>query len=113
MSVRISTGAFPPSASCELGFVFATSCLSRNFVRDLVATTYNTTVGGELKTYSDLMSEGVEMAMARLAEKAEAMGADGVYAVQIATPQVTGGAAEIIAYGTAYRYVMNGDDEEE
>ena len=66
---------------------------------------YNTTVGGELKTYSDLMDEGMELALARLREKAEAAGADGVYGVRVATPQVTGGAAEIIVYGTAYRFI--------
>ena len=103
--IPISTGAFPPPATQELGLVYGTSCLSRNFVKDLVATAYNTTVGGDLKTYSDLMDEGVELALARLRERAEAMGADGIYGMHIATPQVTGGAAEIIAYGTAYRFI--------
>lgn len=103
--INISTGGFPPPATQELGFVYGTSCLSRNFVKDFMATAYNTTVGGELKTYSDLMDEGVELAMERLRGNAEALGADGVYGVRIATPQVTGGAAEIIAYGTAYRFI--------
>lgn len=103
--INISTGGFPPPATQEIGFVYGTSCLSHNFVKDLVATAYNTTVGGELKPYTDLMEEGMELALARLREKAEALGADGVYGVRIATPQVTGGAAEIIAYGTAYRFI--------
>ena len=38
-------------------------------------------------------------------ENAKALGADGVYAVSIATPQVASGAAEIIMYGTAFKYV--------
>ena len=45
-------------------------------------------------------------------ERAEEAGADGVYAVRIATPQVTGGAAEIIIYGTAYRSILAESGEE-
>ena len=103
MSLIISTGAFPPSGTQELGFVYGTSCLSRNFARDMTATVRNATVGGELKTYSDMMSEGVELAKERMLEMAETLGADGVYAVHIATPEVAGGAAEVIMYGTAFR----------
>ena len=103
MSLMISTGTFPPSGTQELGFVYGTSCLSRNVARDITAVVRNATVGGELKTYSDMMNEGIELAKERMLEMAEALGADGVYAVQIATPQVAGGAAEIILYGTAFR----------
>ena len=109
MSFRVSTGAFPPSATREVGFVYGTSCLSRNFVKDFMATVYNTTVGGELETYSRMMSEGVEIALARMREMAEGLGADGVYGVHIATPQVTGGAAEIIVYGTAFKSIFEPD----
>ncbi|MCR4819292.1 MAG: YbjQ family protein [Fretibacterium sp.] len=105
MSLMISTGAFPPSGTQELGFVYGTSCLSRNFARDMTATVRNATVGGELKTYSDMMSEGVELAKERMLEMASTLGADGVYAVHIATPQVAGGAAEVIMYGTAFRKI--------
>ncbi|MBQ9564062.1 MAG: heavy metal-binding domain-containing protein, partial [Synergistaceae bacterium] len=41
----------------------------------------------------------------RMIENAEAVKADGVYAVHIATPQIAGGAAEIIMYGTAFKYL--------
>ncbi|MBQ7168913.1 MAG: heavy metal-binding domain-containing protein [Synergistaceae bacterium] len=52
-----------------------------------------------------MIQKGVELARRRLIAEAERFGADGVYGVMIATPQVAGGAAEIIMYGTAFKYV--------
>ena len=45
----------------------------------------------------ELMREGTRLALERLEDEARQLGADGVYGLQIATPQVTNGAAEIIA----------------
>ena len=52
-----------------------------------------------------MIRNGVEIARERLINEAEKLGADGVYGVMIATPQAAGGAAEIIMYGTALKYV--------
>ena len=52
-----------------------------------------------------MMNKSIELAKGRMIENAEALGADGVYAVSIATPQISGGAAEIIIYGTAFKFV--------
>lgn len=59
-------------------------------------------VGGELKTYTQLMEHGFHEAMRRMEKSAIELGADGIYGVSMATPQVTAGAAEIIMFGTAY-----------
>ena len=106
MSIQIiTTRSFPASGTQELGFVYGTSCFSANFFKDTAATIRNATVGGELEDYTKLMAKGIETAKERMLENAEALGADGVYAVNIATPQIAGGAAEIIMYGTAFKYV--------
>ena len=42
--------------------------------------------------------------MERLAEKAREKNADGIYAIQFMAPQVAGGAAEVVAVGTAYKF---------
>ena len=101
----ITTRAFPVSGTQDLGFVYGTSCFSANFFKDTAATIRNTTVGGELQSYTALMEQGVETAKGRMIEKAQALGADGVYATSIATPQIAGGAAEIIMYGTAFKFL--------
>ena len=110
MTVRlITTRAFPAAGTQDLGFVCGTSCLSSNFFKDTAALLRNTTIGGELKSYTDMMDRGIESAKERMMEEAESLGADGVYAVSIATPQIAGGAAEIIMYGTAFKYLVHVD----
>ena len=50
-------------------------------------------------------SYGIDLAKKRLISEAGKINADGVYGVQIANPQVAGGAAEIIIYGTAFKFI--------
>lgn len=64
--------------------------------RDILASLKNL-VGSALKSYTDLMTEAQEEALARLVEEAEILGADAVINVRLTTAAVTGGAAEILA----------------
>jgi uncharacterized protein YbjQ (UPF0145 family) len=75
---------------------------------DLGAAIKNTT-GGELKTYTSLVTKAFDQALERLAERAIALGADGVFGVQMACPQVCSGAADVLLMGTAYRRGKGGD----
>ncbi len=100
--MHLTTATFPPAGAADLKIVYGTCCYSKNLVADTLESIRNSTIGGELKFFSELIREGVRVAMERLEEEAAAIGADGVYGVQISTPQVTNGAAEIVAYGTAY-----------
>lgn len=68
-------------------------------VRDITQAPRNVT-GGELKSYSGLLSDAREEAISRLAEEAEALAADAVVNVRLETSE-SPGAAEILAYGTA------------
>ena len=103
--IILSTRTFPPSGTQDLGIIYGISCLSSNFIRDIKATARNITVGGELGDYTKMIERGTELAKSRLTSEAERLGADGVYGIKIATPQVAGGAAEIIMYGTAFKNV--------
>lgn len=103
--IILSTRTFPPSGTQDLGIIYGISCLSSNFIRDTKASIRNLTIGGELGDYAEMIQRGTELAKSRLISEAERLGADGVYGVRIATPQVSGGAAEIIIYGTAFKYV--------
>ena len=101
---NVVTRSVPFSGTQDLGIVYGTCCLSVNFVRDIKQTIKNIT-GGELAGYSDMMDKSLDIAKGRMIENANKLEADGIYAVSIATPQVSGGAAEIIIYGTAFKYV--------
>lgn len=100
--LHISTSSLPPIGARDINIVFGITCLSKNIVQDTLAVIKNTSIGGELKTYTQLMENGIQEAMLRMKQSAIEIGADGIYGVNIATPHVTAGAAEIIVFGTAY-----------
>ena len=103
--ITLSTRTFPPSGTQDIGIIYGVSCLSSNFLRDMKASVRNMTVGGELSDYSEMIRRGIALAEERLREEARKLNADGIYGVNISAPQVAGGAAEIIIYGTAFKYV--------
>ena len=86
-----------------LGLVKGTVVQSKNFGRDLMAG-MKTLVGGEIVSYTEMLNEARRIAMKRMVEEAEALGADAVLNIRYGSASVMQGAAEIIAYGTAVRY---------
>ncbi len=73
---------------------------AKNVFRDIGASLKNL-VGGELRSYTDLMNSAREEAIKRMKQEAEALGANAVLNVRFATSTITQGAAELLAYGTA------------
>jgi len=59
--------------------------------------------GREIKEYTEMLSEAREIALQRMVDKAEKLGADAVINVRFMTSAVMGAAAEILAYGTAVK----------
>ena len=59
--------------------------------------------GGEIKEYTQMLAESREIALKRMEEKAEKIGADAVINIRFMTSAIMGGAAEILAYGTAVK----------
>ncbi len=59
--------------------------------------------GGEIKEYTEMLAESREIAIKRMEEKAEKLGADAIINVRFMTSAMMGGAAEILAYGTAVK----------
>ncbi|MFU8767742.1 MAG: YbjQ family protein, partial [Candidatus Methanoperedens sp.] len=72
------------------------------FGKDIIAGLRNL-VGGELKEYTEMLTEAREEALNRMISEAEALDADAVVNVRFMTSQVTQGAAELLAYGTAVK----------
>lgn len=58
-------------------------------------------VGGELKGYTQLLSEAREQAMERMIEQATQLGANAIVNIRFSTSSVAAGASEIYIYGTA------------
>ncbi|MCD6495855.1 MAG: YbjQ family protein [Candidatus Aenigmarchaeota archaeon] len=85
-----------------LGLVKGNTIRAKWFGKDIIAGLRNI-VGGELKEYTEMMSEAREQALKRMTEEAKKLGADAVISVRFTTSTVTGGAAELLAYGTAVK----------
>ncbi len=83
-----------------LGVVFGSTTRARHIGRDVLAALKNI-VGGEIREYTELLDEARRLALKRLVENAEAMGANAVVGVRFGTSMVMSGVAEIYAYGTA------------
>ena len=90
---------------CELealGIVKGEIVQSKHFGRDFMAG-MKTIVGGEIKSYTDMIREARQIATTRMIEEAQSLGADAVVDVRFGSSAIMQGAAEIIAYGTAVK----------
>lgn len=77
---------------------------TKNFGKDFMAG-IKTLVGGEVKEYTDMLNQARQIAVKRMVDEAQALGADAVVNVRYASSSVMQGAAEVIAYGTAVKYM--------
>lgn len=87
-----------------LGLVKGSTIQSKNLGKDITQG-FKTLVGGELKAYNEMMNEARALATKRMVEEAEAMNADAVVNIRYASAAVMSGAAEVMAYGTAVKFV--------
>ena len=87
-----------------LGLVKGSTIQTVNAVRDIGAG-LKTLVGGELTKYNEMMNNARALATKRVVEEADAMGADAIVGVRYSSASVMQGAAEVMAYGTAVKFV--------
>ncbi|MBI9098441.1 MAG: YbjQ family protein [Spirochaetaceae bacterium] len=87
-----------------IGLVKGSIVQSKNIGRDLMSS-FKTIVGGEIKSYSDMLNEARAIATKRMVQEAEALGADAVVNARYSSSSVMQGAAEVIIYGTAVKFL--------
>lgn len=61
--------------------------------------------GGELTEYGEMINEARAIATKRMVDEAEALDADAVINIRYSTSNVSQGAAEVLVYGTAVKFV--------
>ncbi len=83
-----------------IGLVRGNTIRARWFGRDIVAGLKNL-VGGEIKSYTKLISDARNEAIERMKEEAKKIGANAIIMVRFTTSDVMQGASEILAFGTA------------
>ena len=99
----VTTEAIPGHEIVEvLGIARGNTVRARNVGRDITQGLRNL-AGGELKAYSTLLADARDQAIERMEADALEMGADAVVNVRMETSEVTQGASEVIAYGSAVK----------
>lgn len=99
-----TTDSLPGVSYSLLGLVRGSTVQCKNFGRDFMSGLQNL-VGGEMDAYTDLMNQSREIACERMTEQAAKLGADAVIAMRFCTSSITQGAAEVMAYGTAVKFI--------
>ncbi|MDK2886124.1 MAG: hypothetical protein PWP54_682 [Thermosipho sp. (in: thermotogales)] len=85
-----------------LGIVIGNIVHSKHLGKDIAAA-FKTLAGGEIKSYTEMMTEARNKALERMIDEAEKLGADAVIGVRFGSSSVMSGAAEMLAYGTAVK----------
>ena len=85
-----------------LGVVKGNTVRARNVGRDITQSIRNI-AGGELKSYSGLLSDARDQALDRMEDQAHQLDADAVLNVRFETSEIAQGSAEVLVYGTAVR----------
>jgi uncharacterized protein YbjQ (UPF0145 family) len=84
------------------GLVRGNTIRARHIGRDIMAI-FKNIVGGEISDYTKLMGESREQSLDRMTVEAERLGANAIVSIRFTTSMLMGGAAELLAYGTAVR----------
>ncbi len=104
----VNTETLPGYQVTEIkGLVQGNTVRAKHAGRDIAAG-FKNLVGGELKGYTELLTESRREAVERMLAQAQQLGANAVINVRFSTSAVTGGAAELYAYGTAVVVVTQG-----
>ena len=82
------------------GLVKGSTVRCKNIGRDITAS-FKNLVGGEMSGYNDMLTEARQIAIGRMVDEAEAIGANAIIGMKLMSSAVAAGAAEMVAYGTA------------
>jgi uncharacterized protein YbjQ (UPF0145 family) len=94
-----------PGQKYELiGLVKGSMIQSKHLGRD-IGNMLKSLVGGELRGYSEMLNEARAIATKRMMEEAAGLKADAVVNLRYTSSTVMQGAAEILVYGTAVKFV--------
>jgi uncharacterized protein YbjQ (UPF0145 family) len=101
--IIVNTDFVPKKEITEtLGLVRGNTIQAKSIGKDIKAG-FRHMAGGEIKEYTEMLAESREIALKRMTDKAEKMGANAVINIRFMTSAIMGGAAEILAYGTAVK----------
>ena len=99
--IVVNTETIPGFEIVEIkGLVQGNTVRAKHVGRDIAAG-FKNLVGGELKGYTELLTESRREATSRMMFQAKQLGANAIVNVRFSTSAITSGASEMMSYGTA------------
>lgn len=103
--IYTTTDTIPGKEIAEVrGVVTGNVVQSKHIGRDLMAG-LKSIVGGEIRGYTEMMTEARDIAIQRMVEQANLKGADAIVGIRFTTSSIVDGSSEILAFGTAVKLV--------
>ncbi|HHD2753937.1 TPA: heavy metal-binding domain-containing protein [Clostridium perfringens] len=100
----LTTETIPGKGIKEVkGLVKGSTVRCKNIGKDITSS-FKNLVGGEMTSYTEMLTEARQIAIGRMADEAEALGANAIVGMRLVSSSLTAGAAEMVAYGTAVVY---------
>ena len=87
-----------------IGLVSGNTVQSKNAFKDIGAG-FRNLVGGEVVSYTKMLGEARDIAVDRMKQQANSMGADAIVNIRFSSASVMEGAAEILVWGTAVKFI--------
>lgn len=85
-----------------VGIVTGNVVQAKHIGRDIMAG-LKTIVGGEIRGYTEMLTEARNVAVERLVQNAHEKGADAVVGIRFTTSAIMDGSSEIMVFGTAVK----------
>lgn len=99
--IVVNTETIPGMRITEMkGIVQGNTIRAKHLGRDIAAG-FKNIVGGELKGYTELLTEARRQATERMIAQAQQLEANAIVNIRFSTSAITSGAAELYVYGTA------------
>ncbi|EGQ7766968.1 heavy metal-binding domain-containing protein [Vibrio parahaemolyticus] len=103
--IYTTTDTIPGKEIAEVrGVVTGNVVQSKHIGRDLMAG-LKSIVGGEIRGYTEMMTEARDIAIQRMVEQANQKGAEAIVGIRFTTSSIVDGSSEILAFGTAVKLV--------
>ncbi|MFD1318621.1 heavy metal-binding domain-containing protein [Loigolactobacillus zhaoyuanensis] len=103
-NILVTTTEHIPGQEYEIiGEVFGLTTQSKNFAKNIGAGLKNL-VGGEIKAYTELLTEARDIAIERLRHNASELGADAVVMMRFDSDSISADMETVAAYGTAVKF---------
>ncbi|MEE1219412.1 MAG: YbjQ family protein [Ruminococcus sp.] len=102
--ILVTTETVSGRNCATIGLVTGNTIQSKHMFSDM-GQSFKTMIGGELTAYTEMMTKARDIATQRMIDQAARMGADAIVCVRYSSSSVMQQAAEVIAYGTAVKFI--------